>query len=404
MGGGLWKRLPLRYQLLVPVFLLLSAAIPAQSEHIPVSPLVTVLVLPVSLGEEADLGFHEVLVTAMELRLEQAGLLTLRLTAREEEALSARSRARGELDFDAESARLFEISHRVNADFLLLGGYIKSAEGITINFFLADVEAGKLLASAARQARIDFSLDRVMFQALEEMRIQAEQPIARVARRKAEEAARPAGEREADRSASEEVNGQAEALRPEAIPPAVTTESAEEARPRHHEFSIGFAPFVPVGWSSEAFNLSYAPFVYWNHRRAAGRGMLGMGVFAAVNVLEPEGVGLASYMHTLISAGADFRFGSPEERRLGTFARLSVGGAVNVSDFSKLPEPEALSRFMAFGAGGGGAMISLSPGVGLAVDVTCEAFVYFWQKEKGGAIRPQWIMGFLPSIYIYTRL
>jgi hypothetical protein len=398
--GCLWKRLPLSTQLLVPVLLLLSAAVQAQTENIPVSPLVTVLVLPLSLGEEADLGFHEVLATAMELQLEQAGLLTLRLGAEEEEALSARYSARGELDFDAESARLFEISNQANADFLLLGGYIKSEEGIKINFFLADVETGKLLASTARQVRIDFSLDRVMFQALEEMRIQAEQPIARVAGRK--EAARPAGEREADRSASEDALS--EAPRPEAIPPAPAAESAEEARPRHHEFSIGFAPYVPVGWSSEAFNLSYAPFVYYNHRRAAGRGMLGMGVFAAVNVLEPVGVGLASYMHTLISAGADFRFGSPEDRRLGLFARLSAGGAVNVSDFSKLPEPEALSRFMAFGAAGGGAMIAISPGVGLAVDVTCEAFVYFWQQEKGGAIRPQWIMGLLPSIYIYTRL
>jgi hypothetical protein len=398
-------------RVLAAFFLILLPPPPAVSQDVslPDLPETTVLVLPLPLGGEADRSFRGVLVAAMELQLEQAGLRPLRLAAAAEEALAARYGSRGRIDFDAEGAGLFETSLRAGADFLLVGGYIREKEGITINFYLADVEAGTLLASVAKQAMIDFSLDRVMIQALEEMRPFVEQPIARVVRRKAEAAARRPGEQEAGRGASEEVNAQTETAQPEAvlpdrIPGAGPPESAEVARFRPHEFSIGFAPFIPLGWSGETFNLSYAPFAYWNYRRSTARGVLGVGAFAAVNLFEPRVAGLASYLHTLITAGADFRYTGPEHRRPNLFVRLSAGGAVNVSDFSKLPEPENLSRFMAFGAGGGGAMLALSPSVGLAVDVTCEVFVYFWQEEKGGDIRTQWILGISPALYIYTRL
>jgi hypothetical protein len=396
-------RLP---QFCLLLLLLAPVAAPTQTET--TSATVTVLVLPVSLSENSDAGFQQLLAAAMELQLEQAGLQPLRLSAGEEEALSARYSEGGETDLDADLDELLEISFRSGADFLLLGGYIKGKEEITLQFYLADVAEKRLLASTARQARIDFSLDRVMFQALEEMRPRVEQPIARVARRKA--AAVPAGESDQSGKESQEATMPAAAVRPETIPPEAERpgeglgRSEAEIRFRPHEFSLGFAPFVPLGWSSGAFNLSYAPFVYWNRRFETGSGVLGFGAFAAVNMLEPQEVGLASFVHTLISAGMDLRYTITQARRLNLFARLSAGAAVNVSDFSKLPEPEDLSRFMAVFAGGGGAMIAFSPGVGLAMDVTCQTFVYFWQEEKGGDIIPQWIIGLSPSLYIYTRL
>jgi hypothetical protein len=404
LPGWLWKSFLSSARLLVPLclFFLFPAGIHPQADNLEASPLV--LVLPVSLGEDQDPGFHGVLVSAMELQLEQAGLGTLRLPAGEEAALSARYGASGEIDLTAEGAELFTVSSRAGADFLLVGGYIVEKEGIMINFYLADVKARQLLASVAKQARIDFSLDRVMFQALEEMRPRVEQPIARAARRKAEAAARAAGEQESGAKMPEQVKSEAETMQPEIIPPAGPEAGADEPRFRPHEFSIGFAPFVPVGWSNETFNLSYSPFVYWNHRRLSGGKIVGLGAFAAVNLLEPQALGLASYLHTLISAGVDFRITGLEDHRLVPFGRLTGGAAFNVSDFSKLPDPDDLSRFMGFFAGGGGAMLAFSPSVGLAVDVTYAAFVYFWQEEKGGDIEPQWIMGFSPSIYIYTRL
>jgi len=409
LSGTLCGLCPLHARLLpLGLLLLLLAPVVAPSQTENPTPPVKILVLPVSLGENSDPDVRQLLVAAMELQLEQAGLEPVRLSAAGEQALDARYSGRGEIDFDADLDELSGISFRAGADFLLMGGYIKGKEEITLQFYLADVAENKLLASTAKQARIDFSLDRVMFQALEEMRPRVEQPIARVARRKA--AAVPAGESEQSGKEPKEVTVPAAAVRPETTPPEAERpgegldRSNAETSFRLHEFSLGFAPFVPLGWSSDTFNLSYAPFVYWNRRFEAGSGVWGFGAFAAVNMLEPQEVGLASFVHTLISAGVDLRYTITQARRLNVFARLFAGAALNVSDFSKLPDPEDLSRFMAVFAGGGGAMIAFSPSVGLAMDVTCQTFVYFWQEEKGGDIIPQWIIGLSPSLYIYTRL
>jgi hypothetical protein len=79
--------------------------------------------------------------------------------------------------------------------------------------------------------------------------------------------------------------------------------------------------------------------------------------------------------------------------------------AVNVSDFSSLPAiaQEGLSRVLVQGSAGAGALFAFSESVGIAIDVMYETFVYFYEGENGGGVNTDWIMGFVPSVYLYTR-
>jgi hypothetical protein len=107
----------------------------------------------------------------------------------------------------------------------------------------------------------------------------------------------------------------------------------------------------------------------------------------------------------VVPVSADVRFTARERTRLTLFARACAGVAINVSDFDSLPPiaQEGLSRVLAQGGGGAGVLFAISRSVGIAFDVMYETFVYFYREESGGGIKTDWIMGFVPSIYLYTR-
>jgi hypothetical protein len=133
--------------------------------------------------------------------------------------------------------------------------------------------------------------------------------------------------------------------------------------------------------------------------------VLGLGVYTGLNVFDSEEAGLASYFHYIIPVGIDVRFTALDTARIGLFVRACLGVAINVSDFSSLPPiaQKGLSRVLAQGSGGAGAVFAFSQSVGIAIDVMYETFVYFYEEDSGGGIGTDWIMGFVPSIYLYTR-
>jgi hypothetical protein len=296
---------------------------------------------------------------------------------------------------------LMEFFSGVNHEFLALAGYIKEGEEIQVSFFIADLQRGEILASASQRARIDFTLDEAMIRALQDMLPEAAGRIEEAARRKAAAAVEAAEEQQA---AGEAV---AETKSSDQTPsvPVPLTEQPEE-RFRSFEFSIGFAPFIPVSEASDVFGLSYLPFIYGSYRIPLSAGILGLGLYTALNIFDSEEAGIASYFHYVVPIGIDARFTTLEGVPIGLFVRARAGVAINVSDFSSLPAiaQEGLSRFMAHAAGGVGAMYAISRNVGIAIDVMYETFVYFWQSDSGGGINTDWIMGFVPSVYLYTRL
>jgi hypothetical protein len=287
----------------------------------------------------------------------------------------------------------------VNHEFLVLAGYSKEGEEIQVSFFIADLQRGEILASASQRARIDFTLDEAMIRTLRDMLPEAAGRIEEVARRKAAEAADLTEEQRMAGEAVAEAGDQSTSI---PVPPP---EQPEE-RFRPFEFSIGFAPFVPVGEANDVFSLSYLPFVYGSYRIPLSTGILGLGLYTALNIFDSEEAGIASYFHYIVPIGIDARFTTLEGAPIGLFVRASTGVAINVSDFSSLPAiaQEGLSRFLAYAAGGVGAMYAISRNVGIAIDVMYETFVYFWQSDSGGGINTDWIMGFVPSVYLYTRL
>jgi len=382
------------------VFLFLSSVtVPAQSEKPALQPKPSVLIASLPLEGSRDEGVRKVLASAMRFQLERIGTQTILFSTTDEEALVRDLLGEEEPDPRALAISLIEFVSGLNHDFLALAGYIKDGGEIQVSFYIADLQRGEILASASRRARIDFSLDEAMIGALQEMLPRAEGRIEEVARRKAAEAARLA---EARQEEAGEVVAEPTQL-PQELPVA---EVEKEERFRPFEFSIGFSPFVPVGVANQVFSLSYAPFVYGSYRIPLSAGVLGLGVYTGLNVFDSEEAGIASYFHYVVPVGIDVRYTTAGASRLGLFARAGMGAAINVSDFSSLPAiaQEGLSRFLAYGSGGVGAMFAFSNSVGIAIDVMYETFVYFYQEESGGGIRTDWIMGFVPSIYLYTRL
>ncbi len=376
------------------LFILGSVRVYSQSEKAAPLPRPSVLIASLPLEGSRDEGVRKVLASVMRFQLERMGTQTLLFASTDEEELVRD--LFGEEDRDPEflAKSLMEFFSGGNHEFLALAGYSKEREEIQVSFFIADLQRGEILASASQRARIDFTLDEAMIRAFRDMLPEAAERIEEVAGRKAAEAAKLAEEQQAVGETVGETRSSDQ------------TPSAPEERFRPFEFSIGFAPFVPVSAANDVFSLSYQPFIYGSYRIPLSAGVLGLGLYTALNIFDSEEAGIASYFHYVVPIGIDARFTTLEGAPIGLFVRASMGIAINVSDFSSLPAiaQEGLSRFLAYAAGGVGAMYAISRNVGIAVDVVYETFVYFWQSDSGGGIHTDWIMGFVPSVYLYTRL
>ena len=399
MGSGVFRfdRYILSLLACGVLLVLSSVSVPAQPETTTRRAKPSVLIASLPLEGSRDEGVRRVLASSMRFQLEQMGTQTLLFSTTDEEALVRDLLGEEETDPRALATSLIEFISGLNHDFLALAGYIKDNEEIRVNFYIADLQRGEILASASRRARIDFSLDEVMIGALREMMPRVEGRIEEITREKAAEAEETVTEPETE----DEVTPEPAPL-PQELPVA---EVEKEERFRPFEFSIGFSPFIPVAVANQVFSLSYAPFIYGSYRIPLSAGVLGLGVYTGLNVFDSEEAGLASYFHYVVPAGIDVRFTSLDTARIGLFVRACLGVAINVSNFSSLPKiaQEGLSRFLAQGSGGVGAMFAISQSVGIAIDVMYETFVYFYEEESGGGLETDWIMGFVPSIYLYTR-
>jgi hypothetical protein len=376
-----------------------SVKVSAQSEKPATQAKPSVLIAALPLEGSRDEGVRKVLASAMRFQLERLGTQTLLFATTDEEALVEDLLGGEAADPDALAASLIDFVSGLNHDFLALAVYIREQDEIQVSFYIADLGRGEILASASRRARIDFSLDEAMIETLGEILPRAKGRIEEVARRKAAEAAESveAQEKEAITERDEGVSAEVAQL------PVAGVEEEERFRP--FEFSIGFSPFVPVGVANQVFGLCYAPFIYGYYRIPLSAGVLGLGVYTGLNIFDPEETGIADYFHYLVPVSVDVRFSGRGGARLNLFVRACAGAAINVSNFDTLPAiaQEGLSRVLAQGSGGAGALFAISQSVGIAFDLMYETFVYFYREEAGGGIKTDWIMGFVPSIYLYTR-
>ena len=403
MGRGTSRFNKSIFSLLAGVVLLnlSSVSVSAQSEKPAPQVKPSVLIAALPLEGSRDEGVRKVLASAIRFQLEQMGTQTLLFATTDEEALVKDLLGEEqEADPQALAAALIEFISGLNHDFLVLAGYIKEQEEIQVSFYIADLGRGEILASASRRAPIDFTLDEAMIETLREILPRAEGRIEEVSRKKAAEAA------EAEEAvAKQEARGEGAGVSVRSRRELAVAEGEAEERFRPFEFSIGFAPFVPVGVANRVFGLSYAPFVYGNYRIPFAAGVLGLGLYTGLNIFDAEETGVAEYFHYLVPVGVDVRFTAWELARFSLFVRACAGVAINISNFDTLPSvaQEGLSRVLAQGSAGAGAVFAISQSVGIAFDLMYETFVYFYEEESGGGIKTDWIMGFVPSIYLYTR-
>jgi hypothetical protein len=407
------------------VFLLFAFAVclsspPAHSQDRspPIGPKPVALIAALPLAGPPDEGVRKVLTSVMRLELERQGLQTILFASADEQAL-VRDLLEGQPRDSAGLLRgLVEFSAAGDRDFLVLGGYTQEVEEIQVDFGIADAEQGGVLGAVSIRAPIDFRLDDVLIRALRELLPMAEGKIAEVARRRADEAAlaqvAPPAQGEAGQEGED--GGMAEGAAPAAEGAAPAAEGAAPAAPwsswsggsrfRRLEFSIGFAPFIPLGAANATLGVGFVPFAYADYRIPTAAGILGIGLYSGLSLFTADAAGLASYFKYVVPVGVDLRFSGPEALRLGMFVRGGLGAGINASSFEKLPADlrDDLSRVLPYLYGGIGARLGFSEGVGLAVDVLYQTYAYLWRESPGGKVNAEWIMGFMPSLYFFTRL
>jgi hypothetical protein len=367
-------------------------------------PVALIVVLPLVGPPEA--GVRRVLGSVIRLELERQGLQTILFASTDEEGL-VRDLLEGQApDPSRLLGGLLELSAAGDRDFLVLGSYTREGEEIQVDFAIADAKQGGTLGAVSVRAPIDFGLDDVMIRALRELLSPAEERITEVARRRADEAALAAQPAEGKAGQGEEEGVVAEGAGTAAEPSGREPLESREHRFRRLEFSIGFAPFLPLGPANATLGVGFVPFTYADYRIPTSAGVLSIGLYSGLSLFTADSAGLASYFKYLVPVGVDLRFSGAEASRLGMFLRGGLGVGINASSFAKLPEDkrDELSRVLPYIYAGIGARLDFSEAVGLAVDVLYQTYAYLWQESAGGKVNAEWIMGLVPSVYMFTRL
>lgn len=349
---------------------------------------------------------EEVIVSAVELYLEQHGIVT--------PDASPISPAPAE---QKEIAALFS---RFDIDFILtISGRTDGPRAI-VALKLQTQESGTL-ARAEATNRLDLRLDRALFELTEELLSQARSAISNAAARRAAQRAAPAeaapGEQTAQRERGQAVSppreqgqSQKESAQRKAAPQqepeeqgVVGDEEPEGAalpgaaarlpqqrqaaeRAQRWEIGTGFAPVMPVGESARYFTFAYGAAFYADYlvgeERNIGFGVIARGSFA-------EAAGAASTAELLfVPVAAEIRYSSSQDA-LGGFVHLGAGASLLRAENRYLGE---FLQIVPYAEGGLGLKLSPFDHGGAAVGISYAAYME-------GSL---WIMELSPSVFLYT--
>jgi hypothetical protein len=335
--------------------------------------VVVSVVQPLSPGESSK--HKQVIAKALRLFLEKRDLEVITSPVLEIVPVESENPTAGKMAM-VNSKDLLTMAKSLPADFLLLTLYGISDQQLQLVFSLFDIEESIHTATVKRTASIDFTLDRPIGDAVEELLQSIEHKLARYSPLEPSTESAPPG----DNPASE--------------PPPLSPETSP-AVPKRVEIAAAAAPFIPVGRTSDYFKIGLAAAVQASYRFGGGALQLEGGLFTGTYAFRAEGLsGTAGTLLIPIGPmiGIVHRFASA----IDLYLRLAGGAALMTVAPSGLED--RLSKLLPFTMTAAGFRLDF----GRKLGVTAETNLAVFFETQDGALSPLW--GFTPAVYLRLRI
>ncbi len=250
------------------VFLMFMGGVLAADDAYPIQAVVFELTR--SSAPEKKTSFHGAISAAIRLEIERAGLPVISRAELPDTFPIQGVEDREKID----ESVLFELAGRVKADFVLACTYTARKTEIQMHFGWYDVQENRMTASTVQSGSLlDLNLDLVLSKGIKEILLQVVERLAALPRKTPEKETETAGAKgEFGRAESESADDRFEAEEVEKVEqpgakpagpdtePAAIPEQEEQGRNgKLFELSLGFAPFLAIGNTSDYFTVGLAP-------------------------------------------------------------------------------------------------------------------------------------------------
>jgi hypothetical protein len=331
------------------------------------------VVRPLSDGENKK--HKEIITKALRLFLEKQNLEVITSPVLEGLPTGTQERTAGQM-VAVNSKDLLVMARSLPADFLLVTVYGFADQKLQLVFTLLDIEEGISCATVSRTTSIDFTLDRPIGEAVDELLRSIEHKLARYS----------------------PLEPSAEVSQPADVPDSLAlplTPEAPPADPKRIEIAAAAAPFLPVGRTSDYFKIGLCTAVQASYRFGPGAVQWDGGLFAGTYMFRAEGLsGTAGTVLVPLGPliGVVHRFASGTD----LFLRLAGGAALMSVAPSGLTD--RLSKLLPFALTAAGFRLDL----GIKLGVVAETNLAVFFETEDGRLSP--LVGFTPAVYLRLRI
>jgi hypothetical protein len=331
------------------------------------------VVRPLSTVESSK--HKQVISKALRLFLEKQRLEVITSPVLEGLSAEAENRAAGQI-VAINSEDLLVMARSLPADFLLVTLYGISDQQLQLVFSLFDIKEGTACATVKRTTSIDFTLDRPIGEAVDELLHSIEHKLARYS----------------------PVEPSPQTAQPADIPASEPIPKSPEPSPsdtKRIEIAAGAAPFLPVGRSSDYFKIGLCTAVQASYRFTTGAVELDGGLFAGTFLFQAEGLsGTAATV--LVPIGPLIRIVHGFASTIDLYLHLAAGGAVMSLAPSGLED--RLSKLLPFALIAGGFRLDFGAKLGMIAETNLAIFF----ETEDGRLSP--LLGFTPAVYLRLRI
>jgi hypothetical protein len=317
----------------------------------------------------------EIITKALRLFLEKQGLAVIASPVLEGLQTGTDDRTAGQI-VAVNSRDLLVMARSLPADFLLVTVYGISHQNLELVFALFDIEESISCATVSRTTSIDFTLDRPIGEAVDELLLSIEHKLARYS----------------PLESSTEVVQTADLTASESLPLPPETSQAD---PKRIEIAAAAAPFLPVGRTSDYFKIGLCTAVQASYRFGPGAVQLDGGLFAATYIFRAEGLsGTAGTLLVPIGPliGIVHRFAS------GTDLFLRFAGGAALMSVAPNGLVDRLSKLLPFTLAAAGFRLDIGKKLGVVTETNLAVFF----ETEDGKLSP--LVGFTPAVYLRLRI
>jgi len=328
-----------------------------------------------SLSGNENSKHKEIITKAVRLFVEKQGLEVITSPVLEGLPAETGNRTPGQM-VALNSKDLLVMARSLPADFLLITAFDASDHKLQLVFALFDIEEGIPCATVYRTTPIDFTLDRPIGEAVEELLNSIEHKLARYS----------------------PLNPSTEVVPPTDIPASDPLPFSPESSPvysKRVEIATAVAPFLPVGRTSDYFKIGLCTAVQASYRFGVGTVQMDGGLFVGTYLFRAEGLsGTAGTL--LLPIGPLIGIVHSFASDIDLYLRLSGGAAL----MSVAPNglDDRLSKLLPFALSAAGFHLNFGAGLGVIAETNLAVFF----ETEDGKLSP--LLGFTPAVYLCLRL